>query len=104
MKVYLKTLREVSSACEERVRYYRGDGWIRTTHLCGTKLERSSRRLLDLMRAGLIEGKKNGQNNQGQYHWRMTDAGRAFEILMKDHDPVNHETYEETPVDYDPIM
>jgi hypothetical protein len=71
-----RTLIEVAAACDEVVAFGQ-DGWIRTVELCGTADDRSTQRLKALMRDGHIEGQKRTGGRQGQWVWRVTEAGRV---------------------------
>jgi hypothetical protein len=50
--------------------------WVDAHFLSGTKAERSAANFRRLMALGLVEGKKDGTNRQGQWRWRITEAGR----------------------------
>jgi len=70
-------LSEIKSACDDEIS--RGNsGFVRSFHLGGTPEQRAPRVKHSLMALGFIEGvKHNNYNKQGQWVWRITEAGRA---------------------------
>lgn len=72
-----RSLGELRSACDERIRYYGGEGWVRTFDLSGTPAERSATTLRSLVGLGLAQGRRDGGNRQAQWRWRITDKGRG---------------------------
>lgn len=73
----LRGLIELAAAQDEQIRYGQSD-WVRARNLSGTKAERSASNLQSLAALGLVEGEKaNAYNKQGQWRWRITEAGRA---------------------------
>jgi hypothetical protein len=78
LQLHINALHNLIAASDEKVRLYRSD-WCRTYDLSGTRKERSSRVLLQLVKAGLAECERNsGSFRQSQYIWRPTEAGRAL--------------------------
>lgn len=69
-------LLELEAACDERIRYYGGEGLVRTFDICGTPAERSSSNMKSLVALGFAEGKKADVAKQQQHRWRITEAGR----------------------------
>ena len=54
-----------------------GEEWARSYTLSGSDKVRSSINFRGLMKLGLVEGgKSNPYNRQGQWRYRITDAGR----------------------------
>lgn len=74
--VQLSALNELRAACDDELS--RGQsGFVRSFHLSGTKEDRSPTVKRKLMAMGLVEGVKgNPYNRQGQWLWKITEAGR----------------------------
>lgn len=83
-----RTLNELRAACDEQIRYFEhSGGWVRSRSLCGLPEDRSSKRLHDLVAAGLVERSLGEGTRQAQYRWRITEAGRRALDELEQSDP-----------------